>query len=194
MSARAPAWPWPVKGRIYWPDSGPRPSDLDSLQMGEAPRGGRPEKPPYTDIGIASERASSSGGVDVAKGKRGRPQGVSGGQRGGGTLPGRRGKKRARGGSPQQAAELPTAAPSAAQIPAGSSLFGGAVAAPPHAVGRPRQREIRRGGPRAAEERFPRRRLAPLDFSYMRRDLVWVGATSVASVGLVLVLWIVLRV
>ena len=130
----------------------------------------------------------------MAKGKRGRPQGTRGGQRGGGTLPGRRGKKRARDGGPPQAAELPTAAPSAAQIPAGSSIFGGAATVPPRAVGRPRQRERRRGGPRAAEERLPRRRLAPLDFSYVRRDLVWIGGTSVVSMGLVLVLWVVLRV
>lgn len=129
----------------------------------------------------------------MAKENRGgRPQGARGGQRGGGTLPGRRGKKRS-GGGPRQREELPTASPGAAQAPAGGSVFGGAASVPVRSVGRPRARAERRGGPRAAEERLPRRRLAPLDFSYVRRDLARIGGTSAVSLALVLVLWAVLR-
>ena len=62
---------------------------------------------------------------------------------------------------------------------------------PPRPVRRPR--DLPRGGPRAEEARLPRRRLALRDFSYVPHDLRWIAATSLTSLALVLIFWVVLR-
>lgn len=83
--------------------------------------------------------------------------------------------------------------PGAADAPAGSSIFGGGVSVPSRPIPRRPARESR-GGPRPREERLPSRRLAAVrDLSHMTRDLRWIALTSAASVALVLIVWVTLR-
>lgn len=126
----------------------------------------------------------------MAKGRHGgRPAGARQHRGGAQHSGGRKGKR----GAPAARDELPTAAPGSAGAPVSSSVFGGAVSLPsPRPVRRPR--DLPRGGPRAEEARLPRRRIALRDFSYVSRDLRWIAAASLASLALVLILWVVLRV
>ncbi len=126
----------------------------------------------------------------MAKGRRGgRPQQARKG--GNPTLPGQRGRKR-KEHAPQR--EIPTAAPGAADAPAGSSVFGGgnlSVRTAP-AVQRPQQRS--RGGPRPEAQRRGARAAAVMhDFRYVGSDLRWIAMTTALIVGLVLVLWAAIR-
>ena len=51
-----------------------------------------------------------------------------------------------------------------------------------------------RGGPREGVDRHITRRIAALhDFRYVGADLRWVGLTSAISVGVILLLWAMLR-
>ncbi len=127
----------------------------------------------------------------MAKGRRGgRPQQA---RKGGGnpTLPGQRGRKR-KEHAPQR--EIPTAAPGAADAPAGSSVFGGgsiSVRTVP-GVQRPQQRS--RGGPRPESQRRGARAAAVVhDFRYVGADLRWIAITTVVSAALVLILWGAIR-
>lgn len=126
----------------------------------------------------------------MAKGRRGgRPQQARKG--GNPALPGQRGRKR-KEHAPQR--EIPTAAPGAADAPAGSSLFGGgnlAVRTVP-GVQRPQQRS--RGGPRSEPQRRGARGATVMhDFRYVGADLRWIALTTVVSAAVVLILWAAIR-
>lgn len=126
----------------------------------------------------------------MAKGHRGgRPQ--QGRKGGNPSLPGQRGRKR-KEHAPQR--EIPTAAPGAADAPAGSSVFGGgniSVRTTP-AVQRPQQRN--RGGPRPESQRRRARGATVVhDFRYVGADLRWIAMTTGVSVALVLILWGAIR-
>jgi len=113
---------------------------------------------------------------------------------------GRIARKRAqRGATAPLAQDLPTAAPGAADAPAGASSLvgGGAVHVTPGAA---RRREIarrrNRGGPRAESERMAaglRARALNYDFRYVGSDLRWIFYTTAGSVGLVVALWAIIR-
>ena len=124
------------------------------------------------------------------QGGRGRQRRMAGGA--GTPPPG--GRARQRGRRRGRAAETPTALPGAAHAPAAASVFGSSVAAPTPAPLQPPARRAR-GGPRPAADREPVRRWAAvLDVGHVKRDLVWIGGTTAVSVGVVLILWVVLRV
>ena len=133
----------------------------------------------------------------MAKGRRG-GRGGSGRHSGGSNLPGRRQRKQDRGGG-AKAEMAPTAAPGTAQAPAtgGSSIMGGGVnidVSRPGRIRRPDLGQRNRGGPRPESERRAARGPAVVhDFRYVRSDLQWIALTSAASLGLVAVLWAVLR-
>ena len=125
----------------------------------------------------------------MAKGRRGK--GGSGGRQrsGGSNLPGRRGRKRQRGGAARD--ELPTAAPGAAQAPVGASAVSGNITAP-RPVQRPQPRAA--GGPRFRPDRRAARRLAVAhDFRYVGSDLRWIAMTTVASAAVILLFWVAIR-
>ena len=122
----------------------------------------------------------------MAKSRRGRPQ--SGTQRPSVGAARGRSRKRARLGAHS---DVPTALPGAAQAPAAASLGGTVTAA---SAGLPRAAVRARGGPREGVDRHITRRIAALhDFRYVRADLRWVGLTSAISVGVILLLWAMLR-
>ena len=130
----------------------------------------------------------------MAKGRQG-GRGGPGGRGAGRNLPGRRQRKKERGSGKGEA--LPTAEPGSAQAPTagGSSIIGGSVNIDvSRRVRRPDVRQRNRGGPRPEAERRAGRRLAVVhDFRYVRSDLQWIALTSAASLGLVAILWVILR-
>lgn len=135
----------------------------------------------------------------MAKGRRGGRRAPN--QRGPQTPRPTRVSRRGGGAKGPAVDELPTAAPGAANTPdGGASVLGAGSVNVTAGAGRSRGsiRRRNRGGPRSESERERssgglRTRAVTYDFRYIGSDLRWIFATTVASVGAVLAIWVVIR-